>query len=510
MSSPPWSRHQILREHVSYPGNGISEIKLTRAPLLLNSVPGSLPILGHSIAVFRGYTSILHFWLAGVLDFSKHDISKKGILTLPFHSTYYLTSDPRDVEFVLKTSFENFEKGPVFHSRFHDLLGDGIFATDGEEWRLQRKTAANIFNVKNFRDLVAKTFADELEVLYSRLDSVTDSASQVDLQDLFFRFTLDSFMRIGYGVDLGSMASDLPVPFAVAFDRAQGLIDARFFTPAWKFVELLSPRGWQHRKDLKVIRNFGEGILVDRRAAMADGKTFQAQNSDLLTYFLAVTPPLSSTQLVDYVLNFIIAGRDTTAQSLSWCFLELSQHPEVEQKLLEEINRVFGDEQEVTYENIKELKYAKAVFYETLRLHPSVPKEVKFCTKDQTLPDGTTIPKGAGITWSPWAMGRHPTLWGPTCLQFNPDRFLNATFSSYQFPAFNAGPRVCLGKAMAELEGVYVMVMLVRRYKIRLAPEEMIRVVEESLGPATRVRYANSLTLPMKDGLQVVLERRVK
>ena len=92
-----------------------------------------------------------------------------------------------------------------------------------------------------------------------------------------------------------------------------------------------------------------------------------------------------------------------------------------------------------------------------LRLHPSVPVDIKFAVKDDTLPDGTFIPKGSTVIYSPYAMGRSKEIWGADALEFKPERFLsgegsNVEPSQYKYTTFNAGYRLCLGKPLAMLE----------------------------------------------------------
>ena len=145
------------------------------------------------------------------------------------------------------------------------------------------------------------------------------------------------------------------------------------------------------------------------------------------------------------------------------------------------------------------MKYANAIFSETLRLHPSVPKNIKQAVVDEVLPDGTIVPKGCMVVWSPYVMGRTESIWGPDAKKFNPDRWLNTSrvYTAFENPAFNAGPRVCLGKNLAELEGVFVLVSLIQEYKISVLRDQ-------------KITYATSLTLPMRYGLKCMIEHRNK
>ena len=196
-------------------------------------------------------------------------------------------------------------------------------------------------------------------------------------------------------------------------------------------------------------------------------------------------------ELRNIVMNFIIAGRDTTACALSWQFMHLLQDDSVASKLRGEIESLTKDQinledmnHEDAFERItKKMPYLNAIAKETLRLHPSVPKNVKFAVNDDVLPDGiffflkpprngvtlksyatqtnksgTKVPAGIAVIWSPYAMGRNPNIW-ENPLKYDPMRwFQDGKFdkpkkaSTATYPAFHMMPRLCLGKPLAEME----------------------------------------------------------
>lgn len=240
------------------------------------------------------------------------------------------------------------------------------------------------------------------------------------------------------------------------------------------------------------MRNFGRFVIARRRLDV------NTEHSDLLQLFLDYRDEngkeLDDENLVDQVINFIIAGRDTTAQTLSWLFFLLSQNPRVTEKVLEEANLLVGDG-EITYEDVKSMEYAKAVFKETLRLYPPVARNSKQALADDILPNGARIAAGTQVGFCSYAMGRSKKIWDNP-LAFDPERWIGtAPPSAYKFPAFNAGPRICIGRVAAELQGVYVFVTLLRKYEIKvLNPEKVCQTC--------------SLTLPMKYGMMCKLERK--
>lgn len=135
-----------------------------------------------------------------------------------------------------------------------------------------------------------------------------------------------------------------------------------------------------------------------------------------------------------------------------------------------------------------------------LRLYPSVPENQKYALNDDVWPDGTRIKKGDYVMWSPWSQGRAESVWGPDAKEFKPERWITPEGdlrreSQGQWPAFHAGPRVCLGQNLATLEALVAMVFIVKKYKL-------------SLVSGQNITYQVSLTLPMKEGMKVYVERR--
>ncbi|KNE64805.1 hypothetical protein AMAG_10145 [Allomyces macrogynus ATCC 38327] len=469
-------------------------------------LPGLSRLFGHALMLGNAYDAfhdaIFHIFRAQ-LDrghgFTAH-------LTIPFAQPRYLTVDPRNVEHVLKTKFDNYIKGPGFIDHQHALLGGGIFNTDGNAWRVQRKAASMIFSVRNFRDHMLHVFDRHARTLVDKLDDAATKRTVVDLHEWFHRFTLDGMAEIAFGSPIDSLKADAPLQFAVAFDRAQAITNKRMIMGVMqrRITEWLNGDGERLRKYVQTTDEFAYRLIAKRRADSDSGTA-----NDLLARFLAMKKPgskqgYSDQELRDMIINFIIAGRDTTAQALSWTIFELTQHPHVVAAMRAEIARVLptlaSDENGIDYDALtRDLVYARAVFSEALRLHPSVPEELKFAVQSDVLPDGTTVRAGEGVQWSPYTMGRLTELWGHDALEFKPERWIREDVQQpgpYKYPVFNAGPRTCLGQQMAYLEGVACLVKLVAKFDFDVVdPSEVV--------------YGMALTLPMRDGLRVRVRRHV-
>ncbi|KAF9943755.1 Protein kinase alk2, partial [Mortierella alpina] len=287
---------------------------------------------------------------------------------------------------------------------------------DGEHWKWQRKLASNIFSVKAFRHYTSDVFCREGQAVIEYLNSVADTGRAVDMQQLFYCYTLDSFGEIAFGQSFGCLVDpEKEVAFAAAFDRLNNSLANRALTPSWRLRDWWTGNDVKIKRDSKEVRDFALKIIQKRRSEEGEEGP---RNKDLLQLFMDLNnegETLSDDMLIDSVLNFVIAGRDTTAQALSWTFYLMHRataSPEILEQLVKETDDVLAGGLP-TYESTKQQKYAEACFHEALRLYPSVPKNLKTCVEDDVLPDGTKVYKGDRVAWSSYAMGRSSSVWGP-------------------------------------------------------------------------------------------------
>ncbi|KAG0493689.1 hypothetical protein HPP92_004683 [Vanilla planifolia] len=154
-----------------------------------------------------------------------------------------VTCDPRNLEHVLKSQFDNYPKGPTWHAVFRDLLGNGIFNSDGETWLLQRKTAALEFTTRTLRSAMSRWVSRSIhDRLLPILDTAAGDGAAIDLQDLLLRLTFDNICGLTFGRDPETLAPGLPEnAFATAFDSATEASLQRFILPEvmWRFKKAL-------------------------------------------------------------------------------------------------------------------------------------------------------------------------------------------------------------------------------------------------------------------------------
>ncbi|KAG6471904.1 hypothetical protein ZIOFF_069357 [Zingiber officinale] len=367
-----------------------------------------------------------------------------------------VTANPANVEYILRTRFDNFPKGEPFSAILGDLLGRGIFNVDGDAWLFQRKMASLALGSVNVREYASGIVAEEISCgMLPQLAAATDTGSAIDLQVVFRRFTFDVICRISFGLERGCL--ELPVPmgeFAAAFDSASRLSAMRgtAAVPAvWKLKRLFNVGSERElRRGISMIKNLAEEVIRQRRKLGYDGC------HDLLSRFMSSVED-DEEYLRDIVVSFLLAGRDAVASALTGLFLLLARNPQVAERLQQEINADGGD-------------YVQAAIHESLRLYPPVQFDSKWCVEDDVLPDGTFVGQGTRVMYHPYAMGRMESIWGADFAEFRPERWLRGNKftaeSLFKYPVFQAGHRVCLGKELALAEMRMVAIAVLKQFEV--------------------------------------------
>ncbi|KAG0260693.1 hypothetical protein BG011_001700 [Mortierella polycephala] len=443
-------------------------------------------------------------------------------LTIPGRGRFIFINNPELIEHVLKTNFNNYIKGEIFSVQVRDILGTGIFVSDQEEWRFHRKTAVNIFTTKIYRQFSEDAFPAGADILCSVLAEKEKLGQTVDMQELFMKLTMDVFGKLIFGFEFNSLRTEGPHEFGDAFDYLLGNVDSRIQNPFWQWTDMITPGKCTKIKNaLAILDKYAYMAVKKRRNETEEEK--EKRPKDLLDQYInhvrddGTTP--TDLELRDVFINFMIAGRDTTALTLSWQFYSLMANPRTLKNVLKELDIVLGGVEDYKFEAMSHgLPYLKAVFHETLRLYTPVPRNVKESLADDVLPDGTIVYKDDIIGFSTWCMGKNKSVWGEDAELFVPERWLNedepstlapvpgtqgiSPFgkfrmeSQHKFNSFNSGPRLCIGQTFATLEAMVTSCMLLQRFEFKLVPGQPTPVPKPSAA------------LPMRDPLMMQVKRR--
>ncbi|KAI0368065.1 cytochrome P450 monooxygenase pc-3 [Pilatotrama ljubarskyi] len=411
--------------------------------------------------------------------------------------TTYLTNDANVVKTILATEFQDFEKGEDFRDCMNSVLGTGVFNADGELWKFHRMMTRPYFS----RDRIThfEIFDRHADLAIKKMKERFKGGHAVDFQDLISRFTLDSASEFLFGTCVDSLKSDIPYAyndpiapkfarelsvadrFSAAFQGAQHVISMRTREGwTWHFSELLRDRSADH---MSVVDAFLQPILEDAIAkkhavkAQLEGKgeTKADESETLLDHLVKLTN--DPVILHDEMLNILIAGRDTTAATLTFVVYLMCLYPDVFKRLRAEILEKVGPTQMPSFDDVRNMKYLRAVINETLRLYPIVPFNLRVAVRDTTLPNPADptgprvfIPKNTGVAYSVFLMHRRKDYWGPDALSFDPDRWLDERLNKYFaanpfiFVPFNAGPRICLGQQFAYNEMSFFLIRLLQNF----------------------------------------------
>jgi cytochrome P450 len=379
--------------------------------------------------------------------------------------TLYHFVRPEHIRHILVKNAANYIKG-LSHEKLRIPLGMGVFTSEGELWRRQRRLMAPTYTpeaVTRFADLMV----DETQRMIHRWH--TRAAGQpLAINQEMMHLTMSIISRSMFNLDIGAEFSEVGRALTFILDftnqRSVTLIDPPLFLP--------TPLNRQLKRALKTLDDFLYGLIEQRRS--------QPPGDDLLSVLMHARDeqtgqPMSDRQLRDEVLITFFAGHETTAQLLTWTWIRLAQHPLVEGELHAELDRVLSG-RSPSLDDLPNLTYTRMVLDEALRLDSPVSMVARDAVAND-LVDGYPVPAGATVTILPYITHRHPDYWEKP-EEFYPEHFASERVESrprYAYYPFGAGPRICLGKHFALLEATIALAQVASRYSLRLVAGHPIK-----------------------------------
>ena len=386
-----------------------------------------------------------------------------------FFQRMIVSCEPQNVKTVLSLKFKDYSLG-LRDEALGPLLGTGIFNSDGEAWAHSRALIRPNFVRDQVADLEA--FERHIQDLFKVLPR---DGSTVDLQELFFRFTIDSATEFLFGKGVGSLRQQATgevtneVAFAKAFNAAQTAISMRSRLGLMRYV-------YSDKKGDEAIRFCHAYVdqFVDEAVKYREKLDVEKTASDRHEKYVFLHELAKETRdkkrLRDELLNVLLAGRDTTASLLSNMWFVIARRPDIFAKLKREVDDALHGAAP-TYEQLRNLKYLKYCLNESLRLHPVVPANSRLAIRDTVLPVGggpaqdapLFVPKGTIFVYHPFSMHRRQDFFGPDADAFRPERW-ESLRPGWEYLPFNGGPRICLGQQYALTEAGYVSVRLLQEF----------------------------------------------
>ena len=400
----------------------------------------------------------------------------------PFYRSF-LVNDPALVRRILVEDADNFPKSSIIHDSLRNLLGESVFVTNGEVWKRQRRIIDQAFEGSAKASFPAMLAAGQ--------DAIARMAEgEVEMEYEASYLAADIIFRTLFSIPITSDIASKTFAAFRTYQRAQ---------PLWNLPGLLRLPRWVPRFPSRVARHAAIEIrallteLVEgRAAAIKDGTA----PDDLATRIMTMADPetgqtFSSTEMVDQVAIFFLAGHETSASALAWGLYLLADNPDIQDRIATEIAELPA---ELTFSDLSRLPRTRDVFRETLRLFPPVPMMVREAAQETEFRDRKISRRSLAIL-SPWHLHRHERLWD-TPDDFDPDRWQTDNGKKCQREAyipFSTGPRVCTGAGFAMAEGVLMLAIMIRAFRF------------ETTQVPVPVAH---LTVRARDGIRLKLTRR--
>ncbi|KAH7903521.1 cytochrome P450 [Hygrophoropsis aurantiaca] len=422
--------------------------------------PPGIPLLGNLLQLLpHRKQMLLHL---SVLE------KKYGELfsfTMPGWGRTIVINRPEWLEHVRQQDGVGYGKGDFTLAIFREFPGaESAFGSEGSKWKTARKIMRPVFSSRAVDLHTYHAMNKIIPIAKEMLMSAANSHLIFDFNNFCGRLTLAIFCEMALNVETGILTSDpscLTTPHGLmdAVTTLNRISSGRMYNPFWRITDMIDGTRKTFNDAHKRIYGLIEQLIQNRRKDLSNSDS----EGDFLSTLLCDSGVAASVLTRDTLVTLLFAGRDTTQNAIVWSLFELSRATEWIDKMRVEASAYQGI---IPYDKMADYPIHLAVFHETLRLWPGVPKNARLALRDDILPGipdcgGKTIPisKGDYVLWSDYAMMRNPKVWGTDSEIFNPGRHLDADGlfvkpSSPKFHAFGGGPRLCPGAKIAAYEFV--------------------------------------------------------
>lgn len=385
-----------------------------------------------------------------------------------FNTPVIHLADPEAVKHVLQENHRNYSKDTIQYNSLAIITGNGLLTNDGTGWLRQRRLAQPAFARGRLSHL-DQIVIPSTQSLLTRWRQLPEGYL-IDVDAEMMRLTLEIVGKALFSIDLSKDAPHLTEATLTTLDYIVYRVKTLTLIPTY----LPLPRNRAFQKALKTLEEAVSQIIQQRRKDKVLGE-------DLLGMFLRARDEesgegMSDRQIRDEVMTMLIAGHETVASALTWTWYLLSTHPEIENRLFEEVHTVLKGNPPST-KDLENLPYTAQVFTEALRLYPPAWLITrKAMGEDEIL--GYSIPPGAIIVISPYVIHRLKEHWeNPEA--FIPERFARdpeGTSHRFTFIPFGAGPRLCIGNQFAHIEARLILAGMTQ--ELRFTPPPKAPVVD--------------------------------
>ncbi|MFB2919094.1 MULTISPECIES: cytochrome P450 [Aerosakkonema] len=392
-------------------------------------------------------------------------------------------TEPEYIEQVLKERILFIKSKGIRALR--SFIGEGLLSSEGDWWQHQRRLIQPVFSHKRIAGY------GQIMVAYAEktIDTWQDGETR-DVHDEMMRLTLNIVMKCLFNQDVTEgEAKNVAHAIDVAMHWFENKRKQGFFIWEW----FPRPENIRYKNAIQQMDKSIYHLIEERRTSGED-------TGDLLSMLMQVKDEedgsqMTDKQLRDETITLMLAGHETTANTLSWTWMLLSQNPEVRSKLQAELKEVL-DSRSATVADLPKLRYTEMIIKEAMRLYPPVPIMTREATQDCEI-GGYEVPAGCQVMMSQWVMHRNPRYFEDPEV-FKPERWANDLEKQLPrgvyFP-FGDGPRTCIGKGFAMMEAVLLLATIAQKFEVDV-------VQDYAIVPQP------SITLRPEYGIKVTLKQR--
>jgi cytochrome P450 len=374
-----------------------------------------------------------------------------------------LFNKPEHVHNIMVEHAYDFDKGVAIHNTFRQTTGDGIFSSEGDFHRHQRKLMAPSFQPRNIA-----TYANIMSYYSEQIQQNWQNGETIDINQQMTYLTMSIIGKALFDAEVFTEADELGAAMKTLLAYASESLSSLLPPPySWP-----TPRNIRTRKAVQILHTRIQSFIDERRAN-------PGERNDFLSILLKARDedgqPMSDDQLMAESLTLFGAGHETTAAALTWIWYLLCQHPEQYEKVFQEVDSVLQG-RTPTYADLAKLPYCLQVFKEGLRLYPPAYAFSRTALQDVEI-NGYKIEKNWIVLLAPYTLHRREEFF-PNAENFDPERFTperEKQLPRYAYVPFGAGPRICIGMYFSMMEGQLLLAALAQRAKFSLVEGQRIK-----------------------------------
>lgn len=428
--------------------------------------PPGLPVLGNLLEIDSTRMHLIaEEWSRTYGEYFRFRIGGREFLAI---------ANPEAIASVLRDRPDGFQRTSRLSSTAREMGFGGVFSSNGEQWRRQRPMVMAGFDPAHIKSYfpalvrVTQRFA-------GRWQRAAAAGDAIDLQADLMRYTVDVTAGLAFGADINTLESEAEV-IQSHLDKVLPALFRRLMAPFpyWRWFRL--PRDRALARHLEALQRAVDGFIAQARSRMQRDPSLRERPANLIEAMIAArdgaASGLDDADVAGNVLTMLLAGEDTTANTLAWMIYLLSRNPEAMQRAREEVRAVLGtDTLPTRYEQLSALAFVEACTHETMRLKPVAPVIMGEAVRD-TVVAGIEVPAGH-LVMCLMRPGATDERHFPRAQAFDPARWLAqaaparaASSAKRVAMPFGAGPRLCPGRYLAVLEMKMVIAMLLGGFEV--------------------------------------------